>query len=366
MRRKQPDLKPDMANLKPLDYNVLRLKGSQWQKLGKKKREDVVDSCVEYWRTRGFPYYKLSEIEIKEEYQRLQRTLKQRILIGNEIQMSMVGVKLANYFHPQMWGVRVNGAHAPLERFNSDDKLRMVINRALTIWSDRHSINECNLRSMLRIFSNTTRVSNFRPTAAKAIFEEYSKDGDPVIDFSAGYGGRLLGCMTLNRHYIGIEPCRDQVRGLHRMVAKLNKLVKPETRVTIHQGCAEDILTTLESKSVSLVFSSPPYFNNERYSKESSQSYIKYPVYEEWIKCFLEKVLCESHRILKPRGQLLMNIADIEGFELTKDVVRLARKYFTLENTLQLRLGHKPYLRNRTGKVYKHEPIFVFRKLRGK
>ena len=355
-----------LTEFKGLEDLVLGLRGRDWQKFGKRKRDDIVRRCLLYWRTRGFPYYELSNHEIIKEYQGLQRANKERILSVDEIQMSMVGVKLANYFHPQMWGVRVNGAHSPLDRFDSDEKLRLVIHRALTFYSDRSSVNECNLRRMLSIFSNTARVSNFRPTAAKAIFQEYSRDGDPVLDFSAGYGGRLLGCMVLNRHYIGIEPCRNQVQGLRQMVHTLNKLVEPNARVTIHQKCAEDFLPTIASNSIPLVFSSPPYFNNELYSDETSQSYMRYPIYEEWINCFLERILAESCRILKPGGHFVVNIADIERFELTKDLVSLARKYFTLDHTLRLRLGHKPYLRNRTGKVHKHEPVFVFRKVRRK
>jgi SAM-dependent methyltransferase len=347
-----------------LEEFVLGLKGEEWQKLGLREREDVVSKCLLYWRARGFPHYELSDNDILREYLSLQRASKESILKGDELLMSMVGVKLANYFHPQMWAVRVIGAHSPSDRFHSDEKLRLVIQRALTFYSDRSSVNECNLRRMLGIFSNTARVSNFRPTAAKAIFQEYSKEGDAVLDFSAGYGGRLLGCTVLDRHYVGIDPCRSQVQGLESMTKTLNRLVKPVARTTVHHGCAEDVLPTIPSNSFPLVFSSPPYFNNEQYSDETSQSYVRYPVYQDWLDGFLDRILRESHRILMAGGRLVVNIADIERFELTKDLIRLAGRYFALERSLKLRLGHKPYLRNRTGKVHKYEPVFVFRKPR--
>lgn len=349
-----------------LEDLVLNLRGREWQKFGTKKRAEIVEQCFLYWRSRGFPYYSLSDVEMLEEYRRLARVSKERILLGDEIQLSRVGVNLANQFHPQMWATSVGDSYAPIERFNDDEKLRRLIHRAFNVWPDRYPVNESNMRQMLKTFSDTSGVSNFRPTAAKALYEQYSEDGDSVLDFSAGYGGRLLGCMPLERHYIGIDPCREQVRGLRNMLAKLKALVKIEARVTIHQACAEDFLPTLETGSIDLIFSSPPYFNNERYSQEPSQSYIRYPIYEEWVKQFLGQVLSESHRILKPDGYLLMNVADINGFALTKDLLRLAGRYFRLAETLKLRIGHKPYLRKRTGKVYKYEPIFVFRKSRRK
>ena len=250
----------------------------------------------------------------------------------------------------------------PCDRFDNDDKLRLVIHRALTFYSDRSSVNECNLRRMLSIFSNTSRVSNFRPTAAKAIFQEFSNEGDTVVDFSAGYGGRLLGCTAkspLHWHRAlpqsGPGPSRDD-----RYSKPTRKACCP---ATVHQECAEDFLPLIAPNSVPLVFSSPPYFNNEQYSDENSQSYLRYPMYEDWLDRFLGKVVAESYRILTPGGRFVVNIADIERFDLAKDLVRMARKYFTLERTLKLRLGNKPYLRKQSGESYKHEPVFVFRKI---
>jgi SAM-dependent methyltransferase len=351
-------------NHQRLENLVLNLRGREWQKLPSKERMKVVDMCFRYWRARGFPYYQLSDLEIIKDYDRLAAASKEQILLGDEVQISMVGVKLANYFHPQMWCVPVNGAHSPIERFNDDEQLRKLIRRALTIWSDRYSVNEINLRGMLRTFSNTARVSNFRPTAAKALYEQYSKDGDTVLDFSAGYGGRLLGCLPLDRRYIGIDPCKDQARGLRNMVRTLKRLARPKALPSIHQQCAEDFLPLLEAGSVSLVFSSPPYFNHERYSDEPSQSYIRYPTYDEWLETFLGKVVAESQRVLKPGGHLLLNVADVNGLKLAADVFRIASRYFTPVGILKLRLGHKPYLRHRTGKAFKYESLFVFRKSR--
>lgn len=352
-------------DFKHLENLVLNIRGREWQKLRKKRRAEIVELCLRYWRARGFPYPDLTEDEIKVDYARLAQTFKEKIFIGDEIQMSMVGIKLANSFHPQMWKVKVNKSYTPLDRFNDDAQLRVLIQKALSIWGDYYSVNARNLRSMLRIYS-TRRVSNFRPTAAKAIYEEYSGPGDTVLDFSAGYGGRLLGCLPLERRYIGVDPCAAQAGGLRRMIAKLKRLVKPNAQASIYRECAEDFMPTLESESVSLVFSSPPYFNNELYSRERSQSYIRYPDYGMWREEFLGRIIRESHRVLEADGHLVVNVADANGFKLTDDVLRLAAKYFKLTRTLRLRMSHRPYLRNRNGGAYRYEPVFVFRKLRRK
>jgi DNA modification methylase len=304
----------------------------------------------------------MSNTEIRREYSRLSRTTKSSILFNNEIQISSVGLGMANLFHPKMWEVPVKRAYTPVDRFFDDKSLRRLIAHALKIWPNRRSVNRINLRGMLRTFSKTTRVSNFRPTAAKAIIEEFSKDGETVLDFSAGYGGRLLGCLSLRRKYIGIDPCKNQVRGLREMNRKLSKTVETLANAKVIRGCAEDLLPGFESNSIDLIFSSPPYFDLERYSLEKTQSYLRYPHYDEWRISFFRAVVLESHRILKPGGNFIINLPHSNAFPLVEDLHRFSEGLFRLVKTLRLRLGHKPYLRSLSGLTHKYEPIFVLTK----
>jgi tRNA1(Val) A37 N6-methylase TrmN6 len=101
-----------------------------------------------------------------------------------------------------------------------------------------------------------------------------------VPNFSAGFGGRLLGCLTLKRQYVGIEPATAQMQGLRKMAKTLRDLTS--TSVNLIEGCAEDVMPRLERRSVDLIFSSPPYFNLERYSSQPTQSYQRYPTYDSW------------------------------------------------------------------------------------
>lgn len=351
-----------ISHSRSLEQIVLNLRGREWQRFSKRRREQTVEDCFRYWRARGFPFYDLNDEEISLEYSWVASAAKESILIDDEIRMSMSGVRLANFFHPQMWDVRVGSARTALDCFNDDEKLRKLIRRALTVLHDRYAVNESNVRLMLKTFSHTSSISNFRPTAAKALYELFSRDGDAILDFSAGYGGRLLGCLPLDRVYFGVDPCAGQIAGLRNMVRKLTSVVKPKSRVRLRRACAEDYLPKLDTGSVSLVFSSPPYFDNERYSDEPSQSYLRYPTYPEWLGAFLEPVVSQCSRILKPGGYMLINASDINGYKLTDDLVRLAARHFHLVRTLKLRLSSKPFLRTNKRPAYKHEPVFVFRK----
>ncbi|HEX3127423.1 MAG TPA: hypothetical protein VH394_08840 [Thermoanaerobaculia bacterium] len=356
---------PAAEEILELERAILGLRGRAWTPLDVKTREQVLERCFLYWRGRGFPHYRLTDEEIVRGYRNVARKPPERILLGEEIQMSMAGLEVANSFHPQMWGVPVRRARSPLERFENDQVLRRVLRRCLEVWPGRFSVNASNLRRMLTTFSHTARVSNFRPTAAKALYETWSGDGDPVLDFSAGYGGRLLGCAPLRRAYVGVDPCADQVRGLQAMIETLGRLADVQARADIVPRCAEDVLPGLADASFPLVFSSPPYFDAERYSVEPTQSYLRHPRYEEWVERFLGTVIAESARVLSPGGHLLINVADVHGYELTREVRRLAAPHLRLVTALRLRLGNKPYLRKYTGGCsFKYEPVFVFRKPR--
>lgn len=341
---------------------VESLTGEQWACCPLLLRSRIVEICFQYWRYSGFPYSALSDGQISQEYGRLERTKKSSILVDGEIRISTVGLSLANMFHPHMWEVPVKSAYTPYDRFFDDKAFRRLIAHALKIWPKRRSVNSINLRGMLRTFSKTTRVSNFRPTAAKAIFEYYSKEHETVLDFSAGYGGRLLGCLPLKRTYIGIDPCKDQVNGLTKMTRKLASTVDTFAKVKIIKGCAEDVMPSIIANSIDLIFSSPPYFDLERYSSERTQSYVRYPKYEEWRIRFLKSVVLESHRILRPGGKLIINLPDANIVPLAEDLYSFAKGLFKRKKVLQLMLGHKPYLRTLTGVTHKFEPIFVLSK----
>jgi hypothetical protein len=341
-------------------FGVLKLKGREWQKFSRKRKKWWVETAFAYWRLRGFPYIEMTAKDIAKEFQYLSRIHPEDNLAGGMTGASTVGLRLANYFHPQMWSVRVSKYRTPLECFNDDESLKRCIVKALNFWPNSSSLNAQCIRAMMRIYKNTRRVSNFRPVVARTIYSQYSKDGDTICDFSAGYGGRLLGCLTLHRTYIGIEPCSEQVIGLRRMIYNLNDQAKGTA--FIYQDCAEDFLPTLKSESVALVFSSPPYFDHERYSIEPTQSYIRYPSYTQWRQHFLEKIIYYSYIMLKHGGFFIINVSDPKGYSIVQDTMSICEKYFQICGIIKLLMHKMPQQRYNSNNAFKSEPILVFKK----
>jgi hypothetical protein len=344
-----------------LGVSFLELRGHQWARFPSRTRQTLVSAAFDYWRREGFPYYDLTSVQVHREFECLVHSPSRSVFTRAGALGSLVGIRVANVFKPRMWSVRVSRYRSPMDVFQDDDLLRAAIERAWTVWPDRFGANASSLRRMLKTFPGTASVSNFRPTLAKAIVERFSPEGGTVVDFSAGFGGRLVGCLALKRHYVGIEPSARQVAGLRRTIRTLAKVAPGSAAIL--QGCAEDSIGRWTDRHVDLIFSSPPYFDWERYSGHPSQSYVRYRTYERWLSCFLGPLIEHSHEKLAQDGYLVLNVS--EGRRLpTPDAVEcLARRVgFKLHRRIPLLLARVPYLHPRSWGAFKPEVLLVFQK----
>ena len=124
------------------------------------------------------------------------------------------------------------------------------------------------------------------------------------------------------------------------------------------QQCYQTLNDMIEKESLDLCFTSPPYFDTEKYSDEPTQSYIKYPTQDEWVNGFLRKTIENCYYGLKEGGYMLYNIANTPKYKfIEEETVNISKGLgFTQEETLQLTLSSV------MGAGYKYEPIFVFKK----
>jgi hypothetical protein len=171
---------------------------------------------------------------------------------------------------------------------------------------------------LLRTFSSTQSVSNFRPTAAAAVYHRLlPKESGVVWDMSAGFGGRLLGALACDRvdRYIGTDPSTYAMDGVREMAEELvlmaAQLGRRTLDVELHQVGSEDFVP--KRNSLDLCFTSPPYFGWERYSDAPSQSHKKLPTQHEWLHGFVGATLCNSAHGLKRNGILAVNIASVSA-----------------------------------------------------
>ena len=113
-----------------------------------------------------------------------------------------------------------------------------------------------------------------------------------------------------------------------------------------------------DKESLDLCFTSPPYFDTEKYSDEETQSYVKFSTQDDWVDGFLRKTIENCYTGLKEGGYMLYNIANTSKYKfIEEETVKISKELgFIQEDTLQLTLSSV------MGAGYKYEPIFVFKK----
>ena len=110
---------------------------------------------------------------------------------------------------------------------------------------------------------------------------------------------------------------------------------------------------------VDFCFTSPPYFDTEKYSDEDTQSWKKYGNREKWLEGFLKQTILNCHSCLVGNGVMAINIANVRSYPtMEDDTVRTAT-----ENGFEHVCTMKYLLSSLSAKnVYKFEPVFIFRR----
>ena len=317
-----------------------------------------IDIIFKYYRQHGFPYVKIREDEKHDHMRKLQRFDVEGIFMNKKIIQTMHALRLAWTYFPHWVDVQCGSSKMPpIGYFNDDDMLRGII-RKTWIWQIKYGHNvftENRFRQCLKLYQGSQGVSNFRPTAAKVVYENFGGDGT-IWDMSCGWGGRLLGFLSAKntKHYIGTEPSTKTFDGLLKMKKDFAYLGK---QVDIY--CKGSEVFKPKKESLDLCFTSPPYFDTEKYADEDTQSFMKYPTQSKWINGFLQKTIENCHQGLKENGYMLINIANTPKYKfIEEETIRIAKDLgFKQEETIELTLS------SIMGAGYKYEPIFVFKKV---
>ena len=209
------------------------------------------------------------------------------------------------YYQPHFYDVNVGGN--TLRSLGNDVE---TVFKALKTNLTNHStlyLSELR-RNVGRHAPNFGRIAVFNPFFTKAILEHLRIT--TLVDPCAGWGGRMLGAMAAGCAYTGIDPFDKTCQGLRAMHQELGG--HPTPQVEIIEGCAEDELPHMPSKSIQASLTSPPFFDKERYCTSPTQSVERYPSRSEWERGFLEPVITETLRVV--RDYAMWNVpADMEN-----------------------------------------------------
>lgn len=319
---------------------------------------ELIDKVFSYCKSRGFPHYDLTYKEKLKELNNLKKFDIDSIVKDGIVRQTLHCMGFAWSYFPHHWEIQTRKMKTAWDVYNNDELLKKAIASRIKwgtekIVGENGEISDANYRKALRTYSGVQRVSNFRPSAAAGIYRKYANNG-VVWDMSCGFGGRLIGALASNsvKKYIGTDPSTPTMSGL----LKIKEEFCQTFEVELHKIGSENFIP---GEPVDLCFTSPPYFDTERYTDELTQSYVAYDTNESWNENFLRKTIQNCYKCLKPNGHLLINIANVITHKtLENDTVKIAgQEKFELIDTLKMQLS------SITKGGFKYEPIFVFKKL---
>lgn len=320
-------------------------------------KKNIVKTLTVYIKNNGYPHRKMSSSNLLDEMERLIKT--KSVLLDNDLlQINIIGVPIANYFHPHMVKVKcMKNYRTPYEQFKDPALLEDALARLFEL-NRKPSLAE--IRKILKTRDGVRSVSNFRPSISKYIYETYAPNNGRVLDPCAGYGGRLVGLIATRKNlsYHGIDPHHKTCIG-NMKLGSFFKEKDFEFKLRLDCGCAEDVMPEINEK-FNLIFTSPPYFNTEKYSFSKSQSWVRYPTYDLWRDKFLKVLIDESYRLLEDNSYFIINIKNYKKYPIADDTVQIAKQKFEHVKTYSMKFPNADYSLGKT--TWHSEPILVFRK----
>ena len=269
--------------------------------------------------------------------------------------LNNIGANILTQFFPEILDVVKSGKASPRDFFKDDKRLLGYCRTVL-----KYCTSPLEMFKMMS-FRGSSRCYNFRPATAKALYELYGKENSKVLDTSSGFGGRLLGFFTAKNtsEYVGIDP--NTADSCNKFILYMSRYFTNK-KAYVNKIGSEDF--TIENypqyeNYFDISFTSPPYFNIERYSDDITQSHVKFNTYDLWVDGFYRNTIYNSCNALKLDGVFAVNISWVDNIkEYTEEFLNDCGFYIIKEDKYLLRI-HPRESSYGSDKMSKYEPVWV-------
>jgi 16S rRNA G966 N2-methylase RsmD len=339
------------------------LNSEQWKQSNQTEQQQIQDRIFAIYRSINLvpiTYYTLDGC--RQQIQHLCK--KSASVVDHVIQSSNLGQSLCRFWFPnQDQAYTYHDRQIGLShRFYNDVKLRRAIEICLKY---KRSVMPADVKSALGLVSGNL-IQNFKPMSARAIYEYCCPIyNGRILDFSSGYGGRMLGAMTspMRYHYTGIEPNTLTYQAL----CAFGDLIRDTSGAEYQMNHTVSEEYVGDRNSIDFAFSSPPYFNLEIYSDESTQCMHRYQTLNQWFQSYVEPTIKMLHFCLRDDALYAVNIND---YTIEKKLYNIVNPWLALSekcgfqhvDTIHMRLAQRPG-NSLTNQRYKQESVYIFKKV---
>lgn len=404
---------------KPEIYNFIKnncdsrgipsISNAQWKEfITQHDKQDIKDTLTEYIVSNSLPFptkqidkvdlidlfTRFSQTSMMDEYKQFDGVLEKfdyKYKYSDKplgvIDKSHAYNAVSNYFQQEnRMKCGSNLVDSPWDIWHSRDKLNKMNWHFWRLGALGNSdINDSTFRSAFRI--GTYTATQFKPSVAKALYEKHNAVN--VLDTSCGWGDRLAGFYATpsTEYYVGCDPNPEVFETYKTQCLEYEKILggnctivekekyfycKGIKTVEIYNLPSEDMNWSQYENTFDFYFTSPPYFETERYANNNSstQSWARYPTFESWKNDFFFKVNKSIWSTLKDDGYMMINIiepriAKGSRLNLCDDMVDDILTYHNANylGKIGMRMQARPHniVDAKKNSVF-IEPIWVFRK----
>jgi 16S rRNA G966 N2-methylase RsmD len=245
----------------------------------------------------NFPLSTITPDDRDKEFQKLQ---KLKFNDKDELSLSYAGNKASNFYFQLFRSKTKIGKWSHWDAWNDPDKRKKIINADKSLHKKNPKCigTPTCLRSAMRMSLGS--VNQFKPYVAVFVYQKFKPNR--ILDFTAGWGDRLVAAMSQNIDYIGIDTNKSLKGPYTRMIKEFSKRSTSKVKMIFKK--AQDVdYTKLEPYD--LIFTSPPYFSLEQY-----RGMEKFDNDKDFVTSFFIPTINKSWNSLKKGGVLALNMPE--------------------------------------------------------
>jgi hypothetical protein len=163
-------------------------------------------------------------------------------------------------------------------------------------------ITPYNMRETLWNIPGNKECEPFKPQNLVMFIKLFKAKS--VLDFSAGWGDRLVGAISQDVYYCGVDPNTCLFPNYNKIIDffKANK-----KNINLINSPIQT--ANLPDQNFDLVMTSPPYFDLEKYTNENTQSISGFGNEKEWFDNFLKIAIKKCWKKINEGGHMVLNIS---------------------------------------------------------
>lgn len=276
------------------------------------------------------------------------------------------GLTLCRHIFPEIAHVRrKQGAKSVYDAFMDDKELFRALKY---LFRTRPKFNAPQLHSVMGITSPMA-FNNYIPSRMKSLCETFCPPRGVVYDYSAGFGGRMIGCLTSSYDftYLAVDPnphIQQHYMSLNTIIDKaFDKLKVKKTGIAQVQCCgSEDFCPTRWVGKVDFAMSCPPYWEREHYTDDLNQCYNRYKTLDDWFNGYVKPTVRNIHRLCKSgafAGFQIMDYDKVKFVDRWLDIVEATgfKAHCIIHCQIESRIGI-----GHDRQSTKTENIYIYRK----